>query len=356
MQTLAGAEDALYQHWDVPGKPIAIYLSRAVTGAILLEGKRGLIPRRRPEVGGILLGSVRTQDTVTVRVEACCPLPCEHLFGPSYSLSETDKETLRQVVAEYPVGVEGQLCTVGFYRTHTRRGLNVDSDDLQLAELFPEGADLVLLLKPRRLRKGRGAFFFWQDAQIAADTPAIRFAVPRRASREFAAVQEGAAREPAVAEAAAEEPAEPPVALRASRWNRWWRSLWLQTPLAACLLCAWYLMGYAAGSQIDKVVPHATPPPRDPFALSLIVLQYGENLHLSWDRQARAVAAAQHASLQISDAGQNRTLDLSASDLRNGAVAYHRMSEHVQFRLEVFLPGRRSISETWDSSEAARGN
>ena len=184
MQTLAGAEDALYQHWEVPGKPLTVYLSRAVTGAILLAGARGLIPRRRAEVGGILLGTVTVAENVTVRVEACVELPCDHLFGPSYCLSESEKEPLRHSLAEYSPAAGPQIYAVGFYRTHTRRGLQLDADDLQLAELFPERADLVLLVKPRLLRASRAAFFCWGDAESRPETAAIEFSVPRHGSQD----------------------------------------------------------------------------------------------------------------------------------------------------------------------------
>jgi hypothetical protein len=330
MQTLAGAEDALFQHWEVPGKPMAVYLSRAVSATILRSAGRGLL-RRRPEVGGLLLGTVTVQETITIRIEDCVDLPCDHLFGPSYTLSEGEKETLRRAVVEHGAGFETEMCVVGFYRTHTRRGLALDSDDLQLSDSFPEGADLALLVKPRPLRAPQAAFFFWDDALTAPQSPAIEFNIPRHGPRDFATP-------------------EPPKAPRRPFWSSWW----LQAPLGAFLLVAWYLVGFAAGRQIDKAIPRAAPPPRDPYALSLLVLQYGDNLHLSWDRQARPIVAAERGSLLISDAGQNRTLDLTREQLRNGAVAYHQLSEHVQLRLEVFLPGRRSVSESWETSTGGR--
>lgn len=345
MQTLASAEDALYQHWEVPGKPMAVYLSRAVSGAILLEGRRGLMPRRRPEVGGLLLGRVTVEETITIRIEACVELPCEHLFGPSYALSESEKQALRHALIQYGSGAEAEVCVVGFYRTHTRRGLGMDSDDLQLADFFPEGADLALLIKPRLLRQSRAAFFFWDDALAEPETAAIEFTIPRHGSRDFAAAMEVVhPPEPAIEEADAA-----PAPQAGPRKPVWW-SCWVQAPLGAFLLLAWYLAGFAAGRQIDKAIPRAAPPPRDPYALSLMVLQYGDNLHLSWDRQARPIVTAEGGSLLISDAGQSRTLDLTREQLRNGAVAYHQIGQRVQLRLEVLLPGRRSVSETWETS------
>src|ERR1017187_4501968 len=220
MQTLAGAEEALYQHWEVSGKPMAVYLSRAASGAILLEGRRGRIPRRRAEVGGILLGRVTVEETITIRIEACLQIPCEHLFGPSYTLSESEKQVLRHVVIRHGVGAETDIRVVGFYRTHTRRGLALDSDDMQLADLFPEGADLALLIKPRLLRPSQAAFFFWDDARTEPQSAAIHFTISRHGSREFAAAQEVAALPEAAVEVDAV--AVPRPVSRRPLWSSWW--------------------------------------------------------------------------------------------------------------------------------------
>ena len=140
------------------------------------------MPRRRPEVGGILLGTITVEETITVRIEACLAIPCEHLFGPSYTLSEDEKQTLRHAVMQHSIGDETDMRVVGFYRTHTRRGLALDSDDMQLADLFPEGADLALLIKPRLLRRSQAAILFWRRATEPMSA-AIKFTVSGHGSR-----------------------------------------------------------------------------------------------------------------------------------------------------------------------------
>jgi hypothetical protein len=379
MQTLAGAGEDLYQHWEVPGKPMAIDLSLGVVGAIFREGAGGLIRRRKPETGGILLGVVEVGETVTIKIEECVELPCEHLFGPSYSLSESEKEALRHALAQYAPGSGPGLYAVGFYRTHTRRGLRLDSDDLLLADFFPDRADLVLLVKPRRLLRSRAAFFFWEDGQVRPDAAAIAFSIPRRVKPGSGSTGEregppepadavpepaGAVAEPAdavpepagavaeLAETAPESVPEPAAATPRPRRKPWWCSLWIQAPLFACLLVAWGLLGFFAGRQVDKVIPRTQPPPVDPYALSLMIVEYGDNLHLEWDHQARPITLAERGSLVITDAGQSRTLDLSVEQLRTGSVAYHKIGNFVVFKLEVFLPAHRSVSETREFSGA----
>jgi hypothetical protein len=191
--------------------------------------------------------------------------------------------------------------------------------------------------------------------ELAAATgsrePAIAERVGARARREAAIsapVADPAPREPAIA--------GPDVAVTAApRRKPLWCSWWVQGPLWVCLaFLLGHSVGYSAAHQVDKVMPRAAPPPRDPYALSLLVLQDGDNLHLSWDRQARPITIAERGSLLISDAGDSRTVDLTWQQLRHGAVAYHRLSDRVQFRLEVYLAGRRSVSETWESPAPGR--
>jgi hypothetical protein len=43
-------------------------------------------------------------------------------------------------------------------------------------------------------------------------------------------------------------------------------------------------------------------------------------------------------------------MDLTVAQLKNGSVIYRKVSNQVQFRLEVFLKERRSVSETWESA------
>jgi hypothetical protein len=82
----------------------------------------------------------------------------------------------------------------------------------------------------------------------------------------------------------------------------------------------------------------------------MVVLEYEDNLHLSWDRQAPPILAAHGGMLEIADGDQIRTLELTAAQLRTGTVAYRKISGHVRFKLEVLLNHGRSVSETWESA------
>jgi len=325
MQTVVSAaprEDSSGHLWQAPGKHLSVHLSEAAVRAILNGGRRRSL--RRQENGGVLFGRTEAREGgVLVKVEQAVEVPSEHLFGLRYSLSEADKELLEEVVEECAQS-HGALTAVGFYRTHARKGLGLDEDDLALfEERFPGPDCVALVVKRRWLRPSRAGFFFREDDQIhsRASYRELRLRAGR-ASRQKAGPRRGA-----------------PV----------WCSWWAQAPLFACLLAAYALLGFASARQWHGI-RLATPPPRDPYGLSLLVLEYGDNLHLSWDRHAPAIEAAGSGLLHVSDGDQSRTLELTNEQLRSGSVAYRKVSSHVRFRVEVFLKQNRSISESWEST------
>ena len=129
------------------------------------------------------------------------------------------------------------------------------------------------------------------------------------------------------------------------------RRTWILLPLSFVFL----LFGVALGFQLAMGVGQRLPAvlrPADPLALNLAVEVSGETLHLSWNRGALAVQQAQHGALHIVDAGIEKTVDLTAEQLQNGSVVYHRGSEEIDFRMEVQVRDRSMLVETY----AYRGN
>jgi proteasome lid subunit RPN8/RPN11 len=120
------------------------------------------VPRRGAEVGGILIGS-RTPQCIVV--EDFEPIPSEHRFGPSYVLSDSDRallvETLDYFRSERPHGLD----VVGWYRSHTRAGLDLSGEDRELfAGHFGEG-DLMMLVQPARLQDSTAVFFLRESGR-----------------------------------------------------------------------------------------------------------------------------------------------------------------------------------------------
>src|SRR3954468_5234088 len=103
--------------WDAPDGTRSVVLSCGTVQelrSLVIEAFLSL-PRRGPEVGGLLLGRTPPGEPGVLRIEAFEEIPCEHRFGPSYVLSGDDRtrfaETLRR---RRP---EGAPMVVGFFRS-----------------------------------------------------------------------------------------------------------------------------------------------------------------------------------------------------------------------------------------------
>src|SRR5688572_9309917 len=93
------------------------------------------------EIGGVLYG---LRENGKVCVLASRELMLEHAFGPAFVLSDKDSGVLTKIL-EPPPGLE----TVGWFRSHTRGGLELDEHDEAFFDRFSiETWHVALVLKP----------------------------------------------------------------------------------------------------------------------------------------------------------------------------------------------------------------
>jgi proteasome lid subunit RPN8/RPN11 len=145
--------------WSVPECPFTVECSaRAlddirlmITDAFFSLAKGGL------EVGGVLLGRF---DGQRLSVMDYVPLECEHAYGPSFTASLNDEAHLRDLLASLPASHPG-LQVVGWYHSHTRSGIHLSDEDLDLYNsFFPEPWHVALVIKPHTFDPPRIGFFF----------------------------------------------------------------------------------------------------------------------------------------------------------------------------------------------------
>ena len=121
-----GRERGEYYVWSVPQKPVSIHLNLNVVDPLAEDAREALaaMPRRGLEIGGLLLGRIHTpnEGQYIVAVDAAEVFEIEHVRGPSYILSSSDREELFRRVRKHDKAKKG-LQVVGFYRSHTRPGL-----------------------------------------------------------------------------------------------------------------------------------------------------------------------------------------------------------------------------------------
>ena len=96
------------------------------------------------EVGGLLFGERANGLT---RILATRPIACEHRFGPSFVLSDTDKALLAETLEGFRSDSElRSLELLGCYFSHSRHGAALTDHDIELFERYFGQADKIALL------------------------------------------------------------------------------------------------------------------------------------------------------------------------------------------------------------------
>ncbi|HTP35901.1 MAG TPA: hypothetical protein VMJ75_27190 [Candidatus Acidoferrales bacterium] len=336
--------------WEVEGKPVAVRLSIDVISRLGMAVREGFkaLPRRGLETGGLLIGTKKEEgNRVIVDVQDFEAVESEHAAGPSYLLSEADRQLLEARIAVRGTSSR-KPSVVGFYRSHTRSGFGITmEDELLFSRYFRKSSDVFLLVKSNEGGPSTGGFVIREGGKILSDVPYAQFtfspdiplppheisAPPAAAAFPPAAAQ--AVRKPAPPAAAATLPPaavqmvqKPKPELNATVIPK---RVWLGgggvvvvALVAAIWLGAWK---QNAGSS------HPTPPP--PLALS--VSSIGNGLRLSWDHQASVRASK--AILWIEDGNAEQRVELDSHQLADGSIAYWPRSSDVNFRLQLMVPG-----------------
>lgn len=141
----------------------------------VIEGFKAL-PKRGAEVGGLLLGRVEDGKPAVVVVEDFEPVLCEYRFGPSFHVSESDRQTLEESLSWFRGGSHAGLAVVGFYRSHTRYGFFWSEEDQKLFSAYlPDARNVFLLIKPIRVGHCVADFSAWDHGKLMELSTPTRF-------------------------------------------------------------------------------------------------------------------------------------------------------------------------------------
>jgi hypothetical protein len=327
-----------YYVWAVPGSPVAVHLRLDVVDRLAAEFMRGLgaVPKRGAEVGGVLLGSIEpglVKDTSIVRIEDFEPIPCSYVRGPSYLLTEDDRKLFDDVCQ--------RRSPVGYYRSHTREGLSLGPEDINvLDQNFPLGANIALLVRPLADKPGVAGLFARENGVFPGKTP-LEFPFRRweMTGEEPPARPVLVAPPPPKTESVEPVPliqAKEPVAVPRPKSRT---GIWMVAAFVFLLLGV--LLGYEA-SLIT------TPRRASDFAVSLAVERKGDNLMVRWNRDAPAVRSANSGLLEIDDGGEMKRMELDRANLSGGNFIYRNASQKVRFRLVIYLDPGVSVTEELD--------
>lgn len=172
-----------YYSWAPDGKTVQVWLDFDVIDRMSAEVMRGFgsVPKRGAEVGGVLLGRVDKTEKLTIEVHDFVIVPCDYRRGPSYQLTSADTQLFSDAVAKATQGTAPDLRPVGYFRSHTRDGMGLTEDDLQLfSNFFPDPTSVILLVRPFATKVSQAGFFFEENGQIRSDATYLTFPFRRR--------------------------------------------------------------------------------------------------------------------------------------------------------------------------------
>lgn len=356
--------------WKHPALPVSVCLPLELVdrlNAVILRGF-GAVPKRGAEVGGILVGRKRPSDGAFL-LDDFIEVPCEYAYGPSYLLSTADLQRFQEVFEQAATSPSSR--PLGFFRSHTRDGFQLQDPDRQLfARCFPNQDGVFLLVKPSPFRTSTAAFLLYSaeglEMQPSGEFPFRSKELAKSFSNQDSAVEPAAAVAPAVAQAVAqavpstEQPPPPPLAsaagaspvapgTTAAKSSFWGYVLAWLIYTAAVLVC-----GGVAGYRYAQfeVLEKKTASPAPPGPLGLSVSRSGEALQVRWDPASPLLDLARSARLLIREGAASQTIDLNLNHLRQGVVLYRHIAPEVQFRFELTTSDGRELSESviWQSA------
>jgi hypothetical protein len=367
--------------WEVPGKWISIELSLDVVDLLNQDVIRGFgsLPRRGAEVGGILLGTVSGGGRI-VRVEDYREVPIEYRRGPSYLLSELDTQAFEAALADVRNNAASSARPIGYFRSHTRDGVGLSEEDLDLVtRYFPDPETIILLIRPFGTKPSTAGFYFKEDGQFQSGPPLLEFPFRRRdlapdestapperpvrgmsptsRVRRAAAAAKPSERAP-VKNTKAETVATAPeievvgplftnehatIAPQTPAETSKFRNGWIWLPMSVVFLLVGILAGFQAAMRVGPQALGGL----DPYHLALMVTPAGSDLDVKWDRQSPVIRKALRGILTIDDGNYHKPIELDADRLQGGSeVVYRHYSNQVRFHLEVFLKDSNSVAET----------
>src|SRR5205814_3430117 len=172
-------------NWSPEGRDFTIEYPVELLDAIRNEAVEGLhrLRHRGIEVGGVLFGSKTDRG---VRILQHRKFESEYAQGPGFQLSEGDQVALEKLIEDAAREEElSGLEPVGWYHSHTRSGVFLSPEDLDLYNRrFPKLWQIALVLRPTQLGPAEVGFFFREpDGSVRSEASRGEFSIGPLAAR-----------------------------------------------------------------------------------------------------------------------------------------------------------------------------
>ena len=194
--------------WEVPQKPVSVRIPFSLIDRLEREAVDSFrsLTSRGSEIGGLLVGDVTPGSPLVVSIADYDLIPCDYSRGPLYRLSDADMGRFEQAIQQRLAAGRG---VAGFFRSHTRKGISLDADDLTFFQArFRDPHQIALLVRPFATKASTAGIFIWENGKVNADASCMEF--PFRSS------ELGPGQAPPPPEPKAAAPAPPPQAPKSS--------------------------------------------------------------------------------------------------------------------------------------------
>jgi Gram-negative bacterial TonB protein C-terminal len=320
-----------YYIWDEPERPVSVHLNYQTIERLQVEVLRALDNGERGvEIGGILLG--RREETAgrsNTFIEDFALVPCAHVGGSDYSLSDPDVPNLEAALKRCKSDTTKSFSVLGFFRSHLRDDVFLSSEDLvTIQSFFRDPNNVFLLIKTLPSRGCTAAFFFWEHGQIQPEcaynevplSPVQISLAPHREKRRV------------------EAPKSAPKARTMRRGIPVARAIGIGAAalvIVLGVLAYWMNLGnrlLGSSARTDS--------------LGLHVQRSSDHLAVLWNQNSPDIAAASRAVLSIRDGAYQKAFFLNQTQLRAGLVTYKPDNQDVDFGLELYKGETKTVRDT----------
>jgi protein TonB len=161
--------------WEAPQKPVAVRIPFGMMDRLEREAVEAFrsLSSRGSEIGGLLLGDVTAASPLVVTLADYELITCDYARGPLYRLAEADMERFQRAMEQRKsLG----MTVAGFFRSHTRKGISLDADDLAFFQAcFREAHHIALLVRPFATKASTAGIFIWEAGKVHGDSSYLEF-------------------------------------------------------------------------------------------------------------------------------------------------------------------------------------
>lgn len=412
MDSLSTEDSKITQHsaptgywgWEPAGKSVSIQVGFDVVERMLgsiIDGF-GSIPKRGAEVGGLLIGTHTEGTPAVYKIDDFVDVPCQHKFGPSYVYGPEDHQDLQDALSKAGSRV------IGFYRSHTREGLSLAPEDLEMTSRYFSGEEqIVLLVRPSAMGVSQAGFFYREDGAYQAATylefpfrraeletgaapvrrplgerirgehgrrgpmPGMTSPPPPPQAREPLSMPNPPYRREDYAPQGPPQPQQQQESGLSLPYPQYrgggagfdedipmpsqvyavttptqsrFKKGWYWLPLSFIFLLLGVLLGFQAAMTIYPSSHGSSG--ADAYGLMLNISRADNDVTVRWDRQSGAVRASRRGALEIIDGKYTKRVELDAQQLQSGSVIYRFSSKQLRFKLEVYPQDKVVVSES----------